>query len=28
VFRKPDWTPVPRPRQPLDPRLHELVRTT
>jgi hypothetical protein len=28
VFRKPDWTPFPRPREPLDPRLRELVRTT
>ena len=27
VFRRPDWTPFPRPREPLDPRLRELVRT-
>ncbi|HEX6299463.1 MAG TPA: DUF222 domain-containing protein [Acidimicrobiia bacterium] len=25
VFRRPDWTPHPHPRQPLDPRLTELV---
>jgi hypothetical protein len=28
VFRRADWTPFPRPRVPLDPRLQELVRTT
>lgn len=27
VFRRPDWTPFPDPRPPLDPRLRELVRT-
>jgi len=27
VFRRPDWTPYPNPRQHLDPRLRELVRT-
>ena len=28
VFRRADWTPFPRPREPLDPRLRELVRST
>lgn len=28
VFRRPDWTPFPGPRRPLDPRLRELVRST
>jgi hypothetical protein len=28
VFRRPDWTPYPHPRRPLDPRLRELVRST
>ena len=28
VFRRPDWTPYPNRRRPLDPRLRELVRST
>jgi hypothetical protein len=27
VFRRPDWTPYPRPKRQLDPRLRELVRS-